>query len=324
MSSKVREYDFGDELEEQFKGLVLSNFHVSYLPAKVFLCGGEYNTGQLFPQSMRDRLIKYFDLNDDTPIGNCVQAEDFIDYLKDSTYSDLLQFEDDIAKLSTLIIICLESPGSLVELGLFTNNPYIANKLLVIAPQDKVENKDSFIFLGPLTNLELNSSGSVLIYPWPENDRNEYEHLDIIISDVMAKFKKIPKSKAFDQRDVAHLVMLIHDIVMISTPIKQYEIEWVLLVLGIEVNEKELNRYLYLLDKLGMVKHTTYSNVKYFYDVEGGKRRVKFGRTSNGAIKDENSMKLALRKSFVLGSDEASKKRQLVTKQIMQLKKDAK
>ena len=45
---------------------------------------------------------------------------------------DLMSFEDDIANISTLVVICLESAGSLVELGLFVNRKSLAQKLHVV------------------------------------------------------------------------------------------------------------------------------------------------------------------------------------------------
>ncbi|MCS0080811.1 retron St85 family effector protein [Vibrio alginolyticus] len=313
--------EYTEVIENQFGSLDIANFHVSYSPAKVFLCGGEYKTGKLIPQSLRDRLIEYYEVNKDSAIGACVQAEDFKDYLKNSTYSDLLEFEDDIAKISTLIIICLESPGSLVELGLFVNNQYLDNKLIVIAPQDKVEAQDSFIYLGPLKKLQDKDSESVLIYPWPDKNQKKYDHLELIVEDINSKFNRLKKSEKFNDKNIAHMAFLVHDIVLIANPIKLFEIEWCLTVLGIDVQEPELKKILYLLDKIGLVKYTRYSNVKYYYDIEGGARRIKFGRSKDGVHKEESAMKIALRQSYILSSDESDKKRRLALKQIMSLKK---
>nr|PMI77985.1 hypothetical protein BCU38_23565 [Vibrio splendidus] len=315
--------EYTEVIEKQFGSLDIANFHVSYSPAKVFLCGGEYKTGQLTPQSLRDRLIEYYEVNSDSAIGACVQAEDFKDYLKDSIYSDLLEFEDDIAKISTLIIICLESPGALVELGLFVNNKNLDNKLIVIAPQDKVEAQDSFIYLGPLKKLQDKDTESVLIYPWPDKSITKYDHLDLIVEDINTKFNKLKKSEKFNVKNVAHLAFLIHDIVLLANPIKIFEIEWCLTILEIDIKEPELKKILYLLEKIELVKYTRYSNVKYYYDTEGGGRRIKFGRTKDGVQKEESAMKIALRQSYVMSSDESDKKRRLALKQIMSLKEGA-
>ena len=317
---KSEDIDYYDIIEEQFNTLDIANFHVSYSPAKVFLCGGEYNTGKIIPQSLRDRLIEYYEINDSSAIGACVQAEDFKDYLKESTYSDLLEFEDDIAKIATLIIICLESPGALVELGLFVNNRNLDNKLIVIAPQDKVEAHNSFIYLGPLKKLQDKDDKSVLIYPWPDSNIKEYEHLELIVADINSKFIKLNKSEKFDTKNIAHLSFLIHDIVLLSHPIKAFEIEWCLTILGIDINDKKLKKILYLLEKIGLVKYTRYSNVKYYYDTELGIRRIKFGKTKDGKLKDEMTIKLAIKQSYIIGQSEFNKKRKLALKQIIALK----
>jgi len=317
--------NYDDTLIEEFGRFDLSNFHVMYHPPRVFVCGGEYNTGKLLPASMRDRIIQYFELNDNDKESrllskSCVMAEDFKDYFKDGAYSDLMEFEDDIAKVSTLIIICLESPGSLVELGLLCNNSFLVKRLLVIAPQSEVEAKNSFIYLGPLSSLIERDSSSVLIYPWPDNERQEYEHIDLIVGDIKNKLKNTNKTSKFDIKNSAHIAFLIHDIVQISSPIKITEIELALASIDVNVNEKIIQRLLFLLEKINLVKFTTYSNVNYYYTCNDEDRRVRFGRAKDNSKRDESSIKMAIRKSFILDDNELSKKRRLALKQINTIK----
>ena len=317
--------NYDDTLIEEFGRFDFSNFHVMYHPPRVFVCGGEYNTGQLVPASMRDRIIQYFDLNDSdqesrTFSKSCVMAEDFKDYFKDGAYSDLMEFEDDIAKVSTLIIICLESPGALVELGLLCNNSSLAKRLLVIAPQSEVEAKNSFIYLGPLSSLTDRDPSSVIIYPWPDKEQKEYEHIELIAGDIKRKLNNTNKTSKFDIESSAHIAFLIHDIVQISSPIKITEIELALASIDVNINEKTIHRLLFLLEKIKLVKFTTYSNVNYYYTCSDIDRRIKFGRAKDGSKRDESSIKMAIRRAFVLDDNESSKKRRLALKQINTLK----
>ncbi|MAD74150.1 MAG: hypothetical protein CML20_05035 [Rheinheimera sp.] len=318
--------NYDDTLIEEFERFDFSNFQVLYHPPRVFVCGGEYNTGKLVPASMRDRIIQYFELNDDDDeyrllSKSCVMAEDFKDYFKDGAYSDLMVFEDDIAKVSTLIIICLESPGSLVELGLLCNNSYLSKRLLVIAPQSDVEAKDSFIYLGPLSSLVETDPSSVLIYPWPNNELQEYEHIDLIAGDIKNKLRNTNKTSKFDIKNSAHIAFLIHDIIQISSPIKITEIELALASINVHINEKFIHRLLFLLEKINLIKFTTYSNVNYYYACNDEDRRIKFGRAKDNSKRDEGSIKMSIRRSFILDENESSKKRRLALKQISNIKR---
>lgn len=61
-------------------------------------------------------------------IDQITLAEEFKDWIHDSVYKDLLDFENDIAHISSLIVIVLESPGALAELGLFVRNKVLNKK----------------------------------------------------------------------------------------------------------------------------------------------------------------------------------------------------
>lgn len=313
--------NFEDVLIEEFSSFDPSKFSVSFMPPKIFVCGGEI-CNDLIPSSMRERLLCYFYDNNKEVFSALLKAEDFKDYLREGAYSDLLEFETDIGNIATLIIICLESPGSLVELGIFCNNPSLLHRLLIVAPQHEIEAKDSFIYLGPLSNLIKKDEGSVLVYPWPDAKVKQYDHIDLIAVDVTRKLDKSFKSEAFDSKNTAHLAFLIYEIILLAHPIKQFEIDLALMAMNIELQEKEISRLLYLLDKLELIKHTIYSNVAYFYDAANGERRIRFGATKKGATRDAPAIKMTLRQTYVLEGDELSKKRRLALQQIINIKKE--
>lgn len=312
---------FEDALIDELTAFENSKFTVSFSPPKIFVCGGKTNGGALIPESLRERVINHFDDTDDDMYRACVKAEDFKDYFKEGAYSDLLEFETDIANIATLIIICLESAGSLVELGMFCNNQTLKHRLLVIAPQEEVEAKDSFIYLGPLESLKKNDNSSVLIYPAPSTAIAKYDHIELIANDIKIKLKKIDKSEAFKASNTAHIAFLIYDIILLAHPIKLSEIDLALCALEITLKEKIITRLLYLLEKIELIKHTTYSNVTYYYDVTGSERRIRFGTTKNGVVRDTPAIKMALRQTYVTNEeDESSKKRRLALMQINKIK----
>lgn len=86
----------------------------------------------------------------------------FEELLSGKRKSDLLELENMLAKSVHAVVILLEGPGSIAELGAFANHKELCDKLVVVV--DRKHHRDkSFILLGPLKYLE-KKTGSVVIY----------------------------------------------------------------------------------------------------------------------------------------------------------------
>ncbi|MEQ4675609.1 retron St85 family effector protein [Providencia vermicola] len=314
-----KEDAYENALLSQFEKLNPSVFTVEYLPALVFVCGGPCVIDSKNPpvyDSLRDRIFTYTAAYDDELYSSLVLAENFHDYFKDGAYENLMQFEDDIASVSTLIIICLESAGSLVELGLFCNKKSLANKLLVFAPSEETESESSFIFLGPISSLQKIDERSVSIYPWPTGDSIKYPHIEHVVGDIKERLRNIKKTERFNIKNQGHLAILINEIILLAFPIKIGEIEFALYSMNIDIESKVISRLLYLLNRLKLISNKHYSGVSYYYPCDGKKSRVKFGKSSEGKIVEFTDIKVAMRQSFlmadILDSDERARKRRNV------------
>jgi hypothetical protein len=315
---------FEDKLIAEFENFETSRFGVHYMPPKVFLCGGEVDVKAPIPKSLRDRLIGHLAKYEEELSTSCIQAENFKDYFQEGAYQDLLEFESDIANIATLIIVCLESPGSMVELGMFCMDPSITGKLLVVAPFEETQAEDSFIFLGPLEYIKRLDQGSVLTYPWPERNVPEYEHLPMLVNDIKNRLQKMQKSQKFNMQNSSHIAFLIHDVIMLSNPVTLNEIEYALLALSLTIEQKKITRLLYLLEKIDLISHTSYGNVIYYYDRPGSTRRLKFGLDLKGRIRDSQSMSLAFRSVYISNDDELSRRRYLAAQHVRKLKEQMK
>jgi hypothetical protein len=310
--------NFDDLLIKEFENLDTSRFTALLTPPKIFLCGGP--TRALVPESVRQRVIEHF-LKKNVPVHDAIiQAENFNDYFKDAIYPDLLEFEADIANIATLIIICLESPGSFVELGMFCQDENLIDKTLVIAPREEIDKKESFIYHGPLAKMLRRDKKSVVVYPWADPEKQAYEHIEFIGDDILARLQQVQSTKKFDPDDTGHVALLIYDIIGITYPIKKEEIQLALLALEIHPSQRTLNKLLYLLEKVGLIKYTTYSSVDYYYDVGAFQRRIKFGVPNNGVVKDTPAMRMLFRQSYVLAGEESAKKRRYVAEIVQNIK----
>lgn len=142
---------------------IFSRFEEQYII--VFLCGGARNKNK---KVLRDKIREILEKNTVRYYGQLpfkiFYPEDLlIEVLNKTKDADLLSYEQLMANNSNIIAIICESPGSLVELGAFTNNQYTVGK--VIAAIDKNRAKDkSFIMLGPIKYLKKLDKLNVIEY----------------------------------------------------------------------------------------------------------------------------------------------------------------
>lgn len=320
-------YDSGylDTLLAEWGELSIANFTVQYIPPVVFVCGGP--TVQI-GASLRERVFRYFAEHNPKISKSLVMAEAFKDYFKSGAYSDLMQFEEDIANISTLIVIFLESAGSLVELGMFVNKSSIAHRLLVFVPAEELSGdeekeippRSSFIYLGPLESLRRASADSVSVYPWPDSQSLRYSEIEHVASDVITKLDAVQKTEKFSKTNSGHIAALILEVILLSEPIKITEIEWVLTCLEIDESLPKISKSLYLLEVLKLIDSIEYSGSRYYFVIDSKLSKIRFGRTKQGRIKDSPNMRMSIIQSYIKfgdeSMDETAKKRRNVLTQI--------
>lgn len=128
----------------------------------VFLCGRAYDKNNT---SLRDRIKPL--LEKEKIYGKRIRVlypeEMLMDYLDRYKDCDLLYAEKILADNSDVIVVICESPGSLVELGAFSNNDDTNQKLIACVAQ-KYRNQKSFIIKGPIKYLERNERDNVYYY----------------------------------------------------------------------------------------------------------------------------------------------------------------
>jgi hypothetical protein len=311
---------FEDAIIDEFSGLDFKNFHVNYSFKSIFLCGGEVNSTADIPPSFRDRLMRHTATSDSDLHDSFVLAETFKDYFKENTYTDLLVFEDDIAKISTLVIVLLESPGAMVELGLFCSKPELYKKLLIVAPQEHVQNEDSFIYLGPLEYIRKKESSSVVVYPWPSNELIDYDsnNLDDLCLEINKKIDKSSEKEKFNFEHSGHIALLICEIINVCFPVILTDIEFAFAALNINVKQSHILRQLYLLTKFNMISVMPYGNsYKYYFPLDKDKKKVMFGKSNSGKVVDTTTLRISMAKSYYNSNDPQAKRRQSVQKLIM-------
>ena len=123
-----------------------------------FVCGAADAPDGSSP-FLRRQFLDWISVNE--PRIVCVQAENAVtDLLRQvderRASKNLAVIEETIAATVDSLLLFPESPGSFAELGLFSSNDAISQKMLV-AVQHRYQG-DSFIILGPIKRINANSS----------------------------------------------------------------------------------------------------------------------------------------------------------------------
>jgi len=151
----------------------------------VFLIG----TGRDARNSLRDPLREELLGAPYYPSLEVFYPEELFDELfQQNNQIDLLRLENLLAKSVHAIVIVLESPGSIAELGAFANHEVLRKRLVVIVNQLYRKDK-SFIMLGPVKMLK-KINGAVIYYDF--NNRHK-EALKKLGEQVRGNIRRIAK-----------------------------------------------------------------------------------------------------------------------------------
>lgn len=126
----------------------------------VFLVGASQESSTSIRESIRKELIgrRY---------GNWLDVyypeELFEELIRSRAHFDLLSLENLLAKNVHAVVIILESPGAIAELGSFANHKKLRDRLVVVI-DEKYRKANSFIILGPVRYLNKNTKSIVIFH----------------------------------------------------------------------------------------------------------------------------------------------------------------
>lgn len=243
----------------------------------VFLCGGERGDDPAPIKSVRHMLYHELTSGRHSDIAQRLKlAEEIQDWFEGGNYDDLVIFEEHLAGLSAVIVLVVESAGAIAELGAFTLTPAILDRLLVVVAEAHYEQK-SFIRLGPIRRLENSAAESVLVYDWHDVDYGGrlVERFDKVqdqlveIIEFIGRFTGPSKSERLFRRDnAAHVKFLVCELCDLFGALSFSEIGEYLSSLGLPQEPSDLKRFLFLLEKCGLLSIKAVGHGRYYYPVE--------------------------------------------------------
>lgn len=162
----------------------------------VFLCGADIKNKTTARSKMASIFSKY-------PRYELLYPEDiFDDLLAGQGKFSLLELENILADSVDSIVMFPESPGSFAEIGAFSNNKELANKIIVISNK-KYKSDKSFINYGPYRLIKNSETGKVIHINYDHlSDPMESHKIYRKVNDYIAAIKK----NRFVKKDVANIL----------------------------------------------------------------------------------------------------------------------
>jgi len=239
----------------------------------VFLCGGliSKKADEKAVLSVRDYLyrIRQAEKRLGTTI---VLAETAQQLYRDTTYNDLISFEEDIARIASIVLVISESPGSLAELGAFASEPVIRETLRIIISEDH-SLSDSFVRYGPIKRIESIDRGHLGIFPWRNHKSSGYvtkssiaPHFNEIIQFIRDKVSDIPLSFSYGllsrEKSLFFDILWLISLLEAPPPEPLYE---AVRILHPDMTDAQIRNCLYTLRVCRWIDTFSYSNRDYFY-----------------------------------------------------------
>jgi hypothetical protein len=262
----------------------------------IFLCGGPADITRPQPISLRDAIQREL-AKCDNLCSRVKVAEDYKNWATDSIYGDLVAFESHLAELSSVIVLALESPGAIAELGLFSALEEFQEKLLIFVDNAHYQ-ADSFIRLGPIQYLENRFQNNAHCHRFLVNgrafDASAAEELQSeMVQAITDRITAGGSEQAFDKDRWLHKALLLCDILNVYSALTIRELRDKLRALGLDLSEVELRQILYLLEQVDLLRMVPSGTQRFYvtlssedYLIHGAGNRIDFDRLRIDVIAD--------------------------------------
>lgn len=239
----------------------------------IFFCGGTLDEKARQPKSLREAILRELPKRESFKGSRIILAEVAANKLAGSKFRNLLDLEEKIAAIVDMVLLIVERPGSICELGAFVKTGEIAKKLYVLISSEH-NNEKSFIRTGPLDYFEQTEkkAGCILSFDW--KDKDEYIEVEnLILKDIIQAINEciisIPKARAFRSERLGDKIHLILSICHILRGARIGEIHKCLnrfasSVPDLRLAEREIQSYLSALEICGFVKPIDHGKAKFY------------------------------------------------------------
>ena len=232
----------------------------------VLLCGGFVETKER-PDDPTPSIksLRHAVINSETSYETFI-PENIKSWQSDGVFKNLMHFEEDLASICSLVVVILESYGSLAELGAFFQHPDLSHKIIVIRSTD-FNDHPSFINLGILRHLAEKDISRVKSYPWDIKNPSTSITTEVVgdvISGIQEVLNQLPRRPELNLSNKSHVVVLICEIIELFSALKESEIHEYLTLLGVAITKEEIRRKLFLLERFRLIKKGAYDDATFY------------------------------------------------------------
>ena len=188
----------------------------------IFLCGASVSD----PNSIRNLIHRSIR---DIGKTNVVLPEWLFSDLMAKPQYNLLNLENELAQNVDLLIIPLESVGTIAELGAFASFPTIRGKIIVINDTGH-KRTQSFVNLGPIKLIKQEHPDNVMYY----DNNNTHELIDKVITRIKYLKNPEPKSAVNNLFNLSRFVLFL---IAIFQPVSKQDIRDMILNWKSEIAE---------------------------------------------------------------------------------------
>lgn len=210
-------------------------------------------------QSLRHAIVKH------ETSYEVFRPEEITSWQADGIFKNLMDFEADLASICSLVVIILESPGSIAELGAFSQLRDLSKKIIAVK-SSHFNDHNSFINLGILRHISKDHESGVKSFPWDISDPSTItsDIVEDLASDIQEELDKQQKTQVLKIDNNSHVMVVICELISLFVALKESEILGFLDNIGIKIKSDELKRKLFLLEKFRLIKRSVYSDATFY------------------------------------------------------------
>jgi hypothetical protein len=258
-----------DPCQDLASALSLHGLRRDASPPLVFVCGGRLASAEGDSgQTSRKLFLDYVRVQKPELSSSIRLAEDVMDQETARLFTDLLVMENTVAGLAAVIVVFVESPGAIAELGAFSVLDEVRDKLLLVV-DDRHFQSESFIRQGPIQHVESVLKKTSLVFPWIVDaaDFTVQElasDLEVVATEIKRRQRDTISENVVNPENDSHRTLLIADIVCLLGCSTEAEIKAFLKTGGVETSKKSIRTALHVLRRLKLVDQVNRGSNRYY------------------------------------------------------------
>jgi hypothetical protein len=303
------------------KSINIGECRIINTPHLIFLCGGQTASSGEPHRSARDFFLRHLELRHRELSERISLAEKINDWFDENAFPDLLDVEEHIADLCDLIILFVESAGSIAELGAFAASATLCPKTIAVLNGKHLSSR-SFISDGPIRRLRAMNVDSVRVFDWdmtsPHLPDSQEDLLDMgnkLVTLLLNEGKRHIAESRLNLESHGHCMLMIADLIDLlgvatTTDIINCFDIW---RPRRPLTRSQCKKYILLLQRLNLVREKQYNSEVFYLPC----RETPFVRhhfTPDAKLKDRSRTKQYFRSTY----DKSSARAQVVRKALQE------